>query len=82
MKNEFKKEDRYIVIKRKVLTQEAESNLRDLLLTFKIPTVDCVVIEHDWPNYDQAWSSIETIANGEYCDPYEENADKLDRGES
>lgn len=54
----FKREERYIVIKRKHLNPEMEAHLT----TYKgllVPTVECVVVESDWPEYEPVWKMIE-----------------------
>ena len=53
----FQREERYIVIKRKHLTDE--DSLRNFLAQNKIPTIESVVIESDWPEYEVVWSMIE-----------------------
>lgn len=60
---EFKREhDRYIVIKRKEIQEEDEESLREFLESWQIPTVQCLVIEPDWPIYDQAWDMVQRLA--------------------
>jgi hypothetical protein len=66
---EFKRENRYVVIKRsdlKVLTP-AEQKILDTLLdviyigridNFK-PPLSCVVVESDWPEYEPTWAAIQ-----------------------
>ena len=61
--SQFKREERYIVIKRKRIDSETEEALRDFLLSYQVPTEECVVVEHDWPIYEAVWSMIEEIAN-------------------
>ena len=53
----FQREERYIVIKRKHLTDE--DSLRNFLAQNKIPTIESVVIESDWPEYEVVWSMTE-----------------------
>lgn len=45
-------EDRYIVIKKTRLTPDQYADLQITLGYLGIPTVDCVIIEKDWPEYD------------------------------
>jgi hypothetical protein len=66
---DFKRENRYVVLKGKdilkYLTQEEKENLHHI--TYKIqknreaagkPLLVCVVVERDWPEYEQAWELI------------------------
>lgn len=59
----FKREERYIVIKRKHLAPQVEVDFRKYLRQGGIPTVECVVVEHDWPEYETVWSMIEARCN-------------------
>lgn len=64
----FTREERYIVLKNKdinnFLSEEQLMNLDDVLRTieyyrgFRGP-VQCVVVEHDWPEYELVWKMIE-----------------------
>lgn len=56
--SEFKREDRYIVIKRKEMTESQEQGLLNLLYINSIPRTECVVVEPDWPTYEEVWNSI------------------------
>ncbi|QDD91897.1 hypothetical protein [Pseudomonas oryzihabitans] len=66
---EFKREDRYIVIKRKDLDQlppvvrvpfiQAMSQLGP-----ELPRRDYLVIESDWPEYEPTWAAIEARMTG------------------
>ncbi|MDX5050072.1 hypothetical protein [Vibrio cholerae] len=73
----FKRERRYIVAKIKDVTsaltieeQAVLSSLLDKIESNRIASgkskLECVVIESDWPNYDEAWSSVERVANNTY----------------
>lgn len=63
--SEFKREERYIVIKRKYLSDIDENEVRGLLERRGIETRECVVIESSWsPEYEQAWKMIENRFNG------------------
>lgn len=55
----FQREERYIVIKRKHLTERQEGEIRRLLAAEEIGTVECVVIENDWPENEIVWRMIE-----------------------
>lgn len=88
----MKRENRYLVIKRndlaialKILKPELEANLDAVLGVVdmirksrgKAPLC-CVVVEHDWPEYEPTWKAIEERVdntcehgklNTEYCLP-------------
>ena len=70
--SDFKREARYYVIKMKNLTDDQDTALCDLLSGAQIPCTDCVVVEKDWLNYEHTWKTIEHVASGKFCDPYEE----------
>ena len=70
----FKRENRYLVLKRKdiekYLTNEAKEELENIVMAIAIgksPDIDtgadaevkCVVVEHDWPEYESTWQAIE-----------------------
>ena len=66
----FEREDRYIVFKKSHLTQEQLEKVERLIHEgprglpssshdWPLPTVHCVVIESDWPEYELAWQMIE-----------------------
>lgn len=68
--SEFKREERYIVIKHAdadaVLTQPEQATLYRLCTKIlahrqkrgKVP-LQCVVVEHDWPEFEPTWKAIE-----------------------
>lgn len=68
MKPEFKREERYIVLKKtdlnKALTTDYWRHLEEICDTvnyfrgLKGP-VECVVVEKDWPEYEVVWKLIE-----------------------
>jgi len=62
--NEFKREYRYIVIKRSDLDQHAHQALDRQLYIHQIRTRECVVIESDWPIYEAAWDMVQRLAEG------------------
>lgn len=64
MSSDIEREERYIVIKRKHLHGTSEGIVRQLLQDIQVPTVECVVVEHDWPNYDHVWQTIQQVADG------------------
>ena len=60
MTEQFKREDRYIVIKRKLLRKEQEENLLEWLHFQGVAQVPkAVVVEGDWPEYEAVWRMIE-----------------------
>lgn len=71
---DFEREERYIVVKLKRMTDEKEQALRDFLRSEDIPTEECVVVEHDWPNYEHVWKTIEAVESGTWTE-YDETAD-------
>ena len=77
--SEFKKEDRYLVIKRTDMLLANSKLSQDEIDTFnKVtdvimmardeqgkPPLNCVVVESDWPEYDTVWNMIEKrVLNG------------------
>lgn len=58
----FRREERYIVVKRKHLHPMAEASLRNDMRDLGIQTVECVVVESDWPEYETVWKMIEARA--------------------
>lgn len=66
MSGDFKREDRYIVVKRKRLTEQQEAPLLGILNANNIPTQECVVVEPDWPNYEHVWQTVEEVADGTF----------------
>lgn len=66
---EFKREDRYIVIKRSGLDKVPVSYRNALInpllaLRVHLPRRECLVIESDWPEYEPAWAAIEARVTG------------------
>ncbi|NMY22850.1 hypothetical protein [Pseudomonas sp. WS 5410] len=62
--SEFKREDRYIIIKRSDLKKVPvayRSALVDPMFSLRshLPRRECVVVEHDWPEYHLVWAMIE-----------------------
>ena len=77
MTKEFKKEQRYIVIKVKdldaaKLSPREKTDLYDILFKINLARkvsgkdpLNCVVVESDWPEYEKTWESIEErVKNG------------------
>ena len=71
---EFKREERYIVIKRKNLSDKEEFAIRALLEGLDVGTVECVVVESDWPENETVWKMIEARVAGQ---PVEDPRDKV-----
>ena len=56
--SEFKREERYIVIKRKHLSDDAILAVEALADAFG-EVYDCAVVENPWPEYEIVWKMIE-----------------------
>ncbi|WP_247842552.1 hypothetical protein [Pseudomonas sp. MWU12-3103b] len=65
MSTQFKREERYIVVKLKHLAAQQRAPLVNFLLTNGIPKVDCAVVEADWPEYEPVWQMIERRMTGQ-----------------
>ena len=63
--SEFKREERYIVVKLKHLAGLQVAPLRNFLRENRVPTLDCVVVESDWPEYMPVWQMIERRMTGQ-----------------
>lgn len=74
----MERENRYIVIKRKdvdkYLSQDGKEELENILMSLSIAMqpdidtgaqgeIDCVVVEKDWPMYEDVWGMIESWLN-------------------
>lgn len=64
MSEKFEREERYIVFKVKDLSQHKLGWVRDVIRLNGIPTVDAVVVEADWPEYEPTWAAIERRVTG------------------
>ena len=58
-------DERYIVIKLEHLTPYVRHNLKHFLWEYDISTVDCVVVEEDWPEYGPTIDAIMERQNNE-----------------
>lgn len=58
VEREFKREVRYTVIKHSHLTDSQMQHLKDCIFGEGIPTVEAVVVESDWPEYEPVWRMI------------------------
>lgn len=64
-KPEFKRENRYIVIKRSHLERGQETRLLAFLDgVLRVQTISCVVVETDWPEYEPVWKMLEARITG------------------
>ncbi|WP_177408565.1 MULTISPECIES: hypothetical protein [unclassified Pseudomonas] len=64
MSEKFEREERYIVFKVKDLSEHKLGWVRDVIRLNDIPTVDAVVVEADWPEYEPTWTAIERRVTG------------------
>lgn len=60
----LKLEERYIVVKLKDLIPSQVQELRDYLTRAAVPTRDCVVVEADWPQYEQV---VDMVVGDQKC---------------
>lgn len=76
--SEFKREERYIVLKRRDMTKDEEAGLREYILQQGLITRECVVVEPDWAIYDIVWHLVERVATGQRL-PFmtDEDPDKI-----
>lgn len=59
---EFQREERYIVIKLCDLSEEGYEYIEGYLERNIIERRECVVVESDWPIYEDVWKMIEKMA--------------------
>lgn len=59
--NKFKREERYIVLKISDLTEDEYNHIEDYIENHSIKCRDCVLVESDWPIYEQVWDMIEQM---------------------
>lgn len=86
MSEKFEREERYIVFKVKELSEHKVGWVRDVIRLNNIPTVDAVVVEADWPEYEPTWAAIERRVtggqwNGEGLPPVGVDCEYFDGGE-
>ena len=65
----FARETRYVIFKLNKLNPKQLARLNDLLNVSgpdgdALPTVECVVVESDWPEYGPTWAAIEARVTG------------------
>lgn len=66
---EFNKEKRYVVLKLSKLTDHQKTAIGAALAEINLDESampECVVVEHDWPNYQETWDAIQAIVEGRY----------------
>ena len=63
----MKRENRYVVIKLKDLDEIGRKILPRLLRINKIRSIECVVVEPDWPMYEDTWTAIENWVHEQVC---------------
>lgn len=59
----FQREERYIVLKLSDLTEDEYNHIEDYIEKCVIERRECVVVESDWPIYEQVWNMIEDMEN-------------------
>lgn len=64
--SKFQREIRYMVVKLKHLSESQEHALDTILSEHQIDThtVECVVVEADWPIYEETWENVRRLAEG------------------
>jgi hypothetical protein len=71
--SEFKREERYTVIKYSQLTDKQIGFLKDCIFGEGIPTVECVVVESDWSIYEDVWKMVEELSTTKYKEVWGSN---------
>ena len=75
MQKQFKREQRYFVVKVKDAKEYLDAHQLEKLAEIAdtisegrekdgIPAVECVVVESDWPEYEPTWKAIEARVTG------------------
>jgi len=75
MQKQFKREQRYFVVKVKDAKEYLDAHQLEKLAEIAdtisegrekdgIPAVECVVVESDWPEYEPTWNAIEARMTG------------------
>ncbi len=73
--SEFVREDRYLVLKRSDIETGLDDEQKSILFHLAQivgcertskgkPVLECVVVESDWPNYEETWSQIKSVVSG------------------
>ena len=71
----FSGEERYIVVKREHLTTVMEGAILSQLAALEVPTLECVVVESDWPEYERVRGMIEDGATGRAASGREQSSE-------
>ncbi len=68
MSLQFEREHRYFVFKVKNLTQDQQQRLYDFEMELgpRNSVGECVVVESDWPNYQDTWADIQAVSEGRF----------------
>lgn len=77
---EFQRELRYLVAKvRDVETALTDGEKQELAALLKKveqyrtdsgkPPLECVVVESDWPNYEETWASVQQVWESQQTEP-------------
>lgn len=76
--SDFKRELRYSVFKLKNLTEEQNQRVYDLHMELGPwnDVCECVVVESDWPNYQDTWADIQAVSEGRYISRAELQAER------
>lgn len=61
----FEREDRYFVIKKSHQSDDQLAALERLFDAWKICTVQCVVVESDWPEHEPVWAMLQARMTGQ-----------------
>ena len=80
MRKQFKREQRYFVVKVKDAKEYLDAHQLEKLAEIAdtisegrekdgIPAVECVVVESDWPEYEPIWKAIEARVSGAQSAP-------------
>ena len=80
MQKQFKREQRYFVVKVKDAKEYLDAHQLEKLAEIAdtisegrekdgIPAVECVVVESDWPEYEPTWKAIEARVTGAHPAP-------------
>jgi hypothetical protein len=70
--SDFQREERYVVFKLRDLVETEKDAVLRLANGINAQSIECVVVESDWPNYEHTWQTIERVSDGSYSDPYAE----------
>ena len=84
MRKQFKREQRYFVVKVKDAKEYLDAHQLEKLAEIAdtisegrekdgIPAVECVVVESDWPEYESTWRAIEDRVTGAQPAPIEQD---------